>query len=67
MENEQLKKEVGYHMQQTEVLLLQNEKLIKEIGEVTRSLQLNKEVIWFTFCNIKHLQLFAFNFILYLH
>lgn len=44
MENEQLKKEVGYHIQQTEVLRLHNEKLINEIGEVTRSLQLAKEV-----------------------
>ena len=44
MENEQLKKEVGYHIQQTEVLRLQNEKLIQEASEAVRSLGLAKEV-----------------------
>lgn len=44
MENEQLKKEVGYHTQQTEMLVQQNQKLINDMGEVNRNLQLSKEV-----------------------
>lgn len=44
-ENEQLKAEVAYHIHQTQIMFQLNESLDKEKSEVSRSLQLTKEVI----------------------
>jgi len=44
MENEQLRKEVGYHTHQTEMLVQQNQKLVNELSDITRNTQLSKEV-----------------------
>lgn len=44
LENDQLGKELGYHIRQTELLLQKNEKLVQENVELHRQVLLAKEV-----------------------